>query len=63
MWVDDHCWWLKRDFEFPVVPESRVHLVLSGVDYVSDLFLNGTHLGRHEGMFSPVVRPIPARSG
>jgi beta-mannosidase len=58
MWVDDHCWWLKRDFEFQVVPESRVHLVLSGVDYVSNLFLNGTHLGRHEGMFSSQVADI-----
>jgi beta-mannosidase len=33
----------------------RVHLVLRGVDYVSDLFLNGDHLGRHEGMFSPQI--------
>jgi beta-mannosidase len=55
LWVDDHCWWLTREFSMPPLPAGRVHLVLRGVDYVSDLFLNGHHLGRHEGMFSPQV--------
>jgi beta-mannosidase len=58
MWVDHHCWWLTRDFEFQIVPETRVHLILSGVDYISDLLLNGVHLGRHEGMFSPQIRDV-----
>jgi beta-mannosidase len=59
-WVDERCWWLVRDFALAAPSTGRVHLVLRGVDYVSDLFLNGHHLGRHEGMFSPQVRDITA---
>jgi beta-mannosidase len=54
-WVDDHCWWLVREWSRAPVPGERVHLILRGVDYVSDLFLNGYHMDRHEGMFSPLV--------
>ncbi len=54
-WVDDHCWWMMRTFPKPAPEGGRVHLVLHGVDYLSDLYLNGRHLGRHEGMFSPQV--------
>ena len=57
-WVDDHCWWLAREWSLEPSPGQRVHLVVRGVDYVWDLFLNGHHLGRHEGMFSPVVRDV-----
>ncbi|MFN2227809.1 MAG: glycosyl hydrolase 2 galactose-binding domain-containing protein, partial [Anaerolineae bacterium] len=57
-WVDDHCWWLVRDLELEAAPGERVHLVLRGVDYVSDLYVNGHHLGRHEGMFSPQTYEI-----
>jgi len=57
-WVDEHCWWLVRTWPFETPPSARVHLVIRGVDYVSDTFLNGHHLGRHEGMFSPLVRDV-----
>jgi beta-mannosidase len=57
-WVDDHCWWLVRDLDLQASATERVHLVLRGVDYIADLFLNGHHLGRHEGMFSPQVHEI-----
>lgn len=59
-WVDDHCWWLARDFAWDVAspPDRRAHLVLRGVDYIGDVFLNGQHLGRHEGMFSPQVYEV-----
>jgi beta-mannosidase len=57
-WVDDHCWWLVHDFNLTVTSQERVHLILNGVDYISDLFLNGHHVGRHEGMFSPQVHDI-----
>ena len=58
LWVDDHCWWLAREFDLDVTGDDRVHLILNGVDYISDLFLNGHHLGRHEGMFSPQIHDI-----
>jgi beta-mannosidase len=54
-WVDDSCWWLSRDLTLSPGCAERVHLVLRGVDYIGDLFLNGHHLDRHEGMFSPQV--------
>ena len=57
-WVDEHCWWLVREWSFEPSPSARVHLEMRGVDYISDLFLNGHHLGRHEGMFSPQVRDV-----
>lgn len=57
-WVDDHCWWLAREFALAAPSAGRVHLALRGVDYVGDLFLNGHHLGRHEGMFSPQVHDV-----
>jgi beta-mannosidase len=54
-WVDDRAWWLVRDFSVQPGAGERAHLILRGVDYVSDLFLNGEHLTRHEGMFSSLV--------
>jgi beta-mannosidase len=57
-WADDHCWWLTRNFALPRAPSDRVHLVLRGLDYIGDLFVNGHHLGRHEGMFSPQVHEV-----
>lgn len=57
-WVDDHCWWLVREWPLAASPGERVHLVMRGVDYVWDLFLNGHHLGRQEGMFSPLVQDV-----
>jgi beta-mannosidase len=52
-WVDEHCWWFRRSLSLPITPSDRVHLCLRGVDYISDVFLDGYHLARHEGMFSP----------
>jgi beta-mannosidase len=57
-WVDGHCWWLVRKLPITPSPTRRVHLVLRGVDYIGDTFLNGHHLGRHEGMFSPQVYDV-----
>jgi beta-mannosidase len=59
-WVDGHCWWLVRQFPLTLAPGERVHLVLNGVDYIHDAFLNGRHLGRHEGMFSTCRHDITA---
>ncbi len=59
-WVDDHCWWLARDFSRSPAPGERIHLILRAVDYIGDVFLNGHHLARHEGMFSPQEYEITA---
>ncbi len=57
-WVDDRCWWLTCEFPLTLSPGQQAHLILRGVDYLSELFLNGQHLGRHEGMFSPQVHQV-----
>jgi beta-mannosidase len=62
-WVDDHSWWMVREFQLELAQKERAHLILRGIDYVSDLFLNGHYLGRHEGMFSPQRHDISALAG
>jgi beta-mannosidase len=58
-WVDAHDWWLVRDLQdFTFPSDRRVFLQLRGVDYVSDVYLNGQHLGQHEGMFSPQLYEV-----
>jgi len=53
-WVDEHDWWLIRDLDdLALSAGERAFLRLQGVDYLSDVYYNGHHLGRHEGMFSP----------
>lgn len=54
-WVMEREWWYVRHFKVPANQRGRkVRLILEGVDYACDVWLNGTHLGRHEGMFSPI---------
>lgn len=52
-WVDEHCWWYRRQLSLSVASGERVHLCLRGVDYIGDVYFNDHHLARHEGMFSP----------
>ncbi|MBN1659961.1 MAG: hypothetical protein JXA93_16280 [Anaerolineae bacterium] len=52
-WVDDHCWWLVRDWPHAAAPGERVHLLFHGLDYQGSLWINGHSLGRFEGMFAP----------
>jgi len=46
--------WFRRAF---CVPEAmrgqRLFLRFGAVDYLADVWLNGTYLGHHEGMFNP----------
>ena len=58
-WVDTRDWWLARDLDdLGLLPDRRVFLRLRGVDYVSNVYFNGRHLARHEGMFSPQLYEI-----
>lgn len=46
--------WFRREFRVP--PElrgQRLFLRFGAVDYLADVWLNGTFLGSHEGMFNP----------
>ena len=42
-WVDDHCWWLLREFDLPPSPGERVHLVLRGVGMDTRTIVLTTH--------------------
>jgi beta-mannosidase len=58
-WVDAHDWWLVRDLaDLDLSPDRRVFLRLRGVDYLSEVYFNGHHLDRHEGMFSPQLYEV-----
>jgi beta-mannosidase len=46
--------WFRRNFEVPsALRDERVFLRFGAVDYIADVWLNGTFLGSHEGMFNP----------
>jgi len=46
--------WFRRVFRVPETFRGRrLSLRFGGVDYLADVWLNGTYLGHHEGMFNP----------
>jgi beta-mannosidase len=46
--------WFRRSFEVPAeLRGQRLFLRFGAVDYQADVWLNGTYLGSHEGMFNP----------
>lgn len=56
-WVDEKVWYYRKNFDVPQSARGgQVYLVFEGIDYYARVWLNGTLLGRHEGMFGgPVV--------
>jgi len=67
-WVGEKEWWYKKSID---VPEEwrkagrAIRLIFEGVDYDAEFWANGERLGRHAGMFSPIVFDVTAlaRSG
>lgn len=53
-WAMEREWWYRCKFTVPEGQRGRkFRLMFDDVDYACDVWLNGRHLGRHEGMFSP----------
>ncbi len=54
--------WYWKDFEAPAnpLPQGRTLLRFWQVDYKADVWLNGTHLGTHEGGESPFLFDVTA---
>jgi beta-mannosidase len=51
-WVPDKVWYYRRQFEVPASAQDHyLFLCFDGVGYYSRIWLNGTLVGRHEGMF------------
>jgi beta-mannosidase len=44
----------------PGAPLSRTLLQFDGINYRSDIWLNGHYLGAHEGYFAPIVHDVTA---
>lgn len=45
--------WYKKDFEYNLKSARRLFIHFGAVNYMSDVFLNGQHIGSHEGGFTP----------
>jgi beta-mannosidase len=53
-WVAGKEWWYRKTFTTPPQWQGKtVRLRFDGVDYRSEVWLNGRQLGRHEGQFTP----------
>ena len=51
-WVDQKVWYYRRTLTLPPRPAAGyTFLCFDGIDYFARVWLNGTLLGRHEGMF------------
>lgn len=54
-WAEQKIWYFRKSFELPEgfkkSGNSYVFLSFDGLDYYSRVWVNGTHLDRHEGMF------------
>ncbi len=64
-WVAGKEWWYRKQFKLPDEWQGKdAWLRFDGADYLADVWLNGTYLGRHEGQFTtfefevtPFLRP------
>ncbi len=55
-WIPQRTWLYKRSFTVREEFEGkRIYLHFEGVDYQAEFFLNGESLGKHIGMFTPVL--------
>jgi len=45
--------WYKKVVFLKIEPEKRVFIHFGAVNYVADIYLNGEHIGSHEGGFTP----------
>ncbi len=55
-WVDEKVWYYKKRFNAPPSLNGYAFLTFQGLDYFARVWLDGTLLGEHEGMFGgPVV--------
>jgi beta-glucuronidase len=45
--------WYKKSFDYPKKDHTRLFVYLGAANYLTDVYLNGQKLGRHEGGFTP----------
>ncbi|MGB5263425.1 MAG: sugar-binding domain-containing protein, partial [Lutimonas sp.] len=60
-WVANYEWWYTYQFDVTEdIGNQVIRLDFDGIDYSCDIWLNGHHLGRHEGAFSNFSYDITA---
>ena len=51
-WVPDKVWYYRRSFDVPIASKDLYnYLCFDGAGYFTRVWLNGTLIGRHEGLF------------
>lgn len=53
--------WYRRGFDLPRIPGGRAFLRFGAVNYKADVFLNGAHVGFHEGGFTPFAIEVTGK--
>ena len=51
--INKQVWFYKQDFHLPKTLPKRIRLQFDGVDYFASVYVNGQHVGDHEGAFVP----------
>lgn len=53
-WLSSKEWWYRRTVQAPeAFAGKRLRLEFEATDYYADTWINGTHVGRHEGYIDP----------
>jgi hypothetical protein len=50
--LNKQAYWYRAEFSTPDAAESQKYLVLDGINYQAEVWLNGTHLGSLKGAFT-----------
>ncbi|MFC2138696.1 glycoside hydrolase family 2 protein [Bacteroidota bacterium] len=45
--------WYKKTFTYSLIKGKRLYIHFEAVNYLADVYLNGEHIGSHEGGFTP----------
>src|SRR5438094_958575 len=58
-WTGARDWIYEKEFAAPpLAPGERARLRFEGVDHTCHVYLNGSHLGDHQGMFVPFEHDV-----
>ncbi len=58
-WVPSRTWIYKKSFQLPAdVSGKQITIYFDGIDYNSEIFINGVSIGKQEGMFIPFSKEI-----
>lgn len=50
-WIEEKCWWYKKEFEFAGKLLEETNLVFNGLDLFTEIYLNGQKIGSTDNMF------------